>query len=51
LIGLAGLAERVTNRALGLEPKLPVIEGGKANDVRQTLDDSDVTQTTCAAIA
>ena len=49
--GMAGLTERVTARALGLEPKLRVIEGGKEPDVRQPLDDSDVKQTTGAATA
>ena len=49
--GMAGLAERVTARALGLDPKLRVIEGGKASGVRQPLDDSDVKQTTRAATA
>ena len=41
----------MTARALGLEPKLRVIEGGKEPDVRQPLDDSDVKQTTGAATA
>ncbi|HEX4025889.1 MAG TPA: tyrosine-type recombinase/integrase [Steroidobacteraceae bacterium] len=49
--GMAGLAERVTARALGLEPKLRVIEGGKSPDVRQTLDDSGVERTSGAATA
>jgi integrase len=47
--GMAGLAERVTARALGLEPKLRVLPGGKdvrqSKDVRQTLDESVVQQT------
>lgn len=36
--GMASVAERVTARALGEQPKLRVIEGG-ARDVRQPLDD------------
>ncbi|HUA26401.1 MAG TPA: hypothetical protein VMA54_19890, partial [Steroidobacteraceae bacterium] len=36
--GMASVAERVTARALGEQPKLRVIEGG-ARDVRQALDD------------
>jgi integrase len=43
--GMAGLAERITSRALGLEPKLRVIEGGKAPDVRQPLENSDSKRT------
>ncbi|MGH7122250.1 MAG: tyrosine-type recombinase/integrase [Acetobacteraceae bacterium] len=31
--GMAGLAERVTARALGLQPQLRVIEGGKTSDL------------------
>jgi len=37
--GLASVAERVTARALGEQPKLRVIEGGQ-RDVRQPLDES-----------
>jgi len=33
--GMASVAERVTARALGIEPKLRVIESGKSLDVRQ----------------
>jgi hypothetical protein len=36
--GMASVAERVTARALGEQPKLPVIEGGNPRDVRQPLD-------------
>ncbi len=49
--GMAGLAERVTARALGLEPKLRVIEGGKPAAVRQTLDESVAEQTNVKATA
>jgi len=35
--GMASVAERVTARALGEQPKLRVIEG-KARDVRETLE-------------
>jgi hypothetical protein len=37
--GMASVAERVTARALGEQPKLRVIEG-KPRDVRQPLDES-----------
>ena len=37
--GMASVAERVTARALGEQPKLRVIEGGQ-RDVRQPLDES-----------
>jgi hypothetical protein len=37
--GMASVAERVTARALGEQPKLRVIEGGQP-DVRQPLDES-----------
>lgn len=37
--GMASVAERVTARALGEQPKLRVIEGG-ARDVRQPLDEA-----------
>jgi len=36
--GMASVAERVTARAFGEQPKLRVIEGGQ-RDVRQTLDE------------
>jgi hypothetical protein len=36
--GMASVAERVTARALGEQPKLRVIEGGQ-RDVRQPLED------------
>jgi integrase len=39
--GMASVAERVTARALGEQPKLRVIEGGQ-RDVRETLDESPV---------
>jgi hypothetical protein len=39
--GMASVAERVTSRALGEQPKLRVIEGGQ-RDVRQPLDESPV---------
>jgi integrase len=39
--GMASVAERVTARALGEQPKLRVIEGS-ARDVRQPSDDVDV---------
>jgi len=38
--GMASVAERVTARALGEQPKLRVIEGGQNRDVRQPLDES-----------
>jgi len=37
--GMASVAERVTARALGEQPKLRVIEGGQ-RDIRETLDES-----------
>jgi len=37
--GMASVAERVTARALGEQPKLRVIEGGQ-RDIRQSLDES-----------
>jgi integrase len=37
--GLTGVAEAVTNRALGLKPQLRVIDGG-AQDVRSSLEES-----------
>ena len=37
--GMASVAERVTARALGEQPKLRVIEGGQ-RDVRQPLDET-----------
>ena len=37
--GMASVAERVTARALGEQPKLLVIEGGQ-REVRQPLDES-----------
>ena len=37
--GMASVAERVTSRALGEQPKLRVIEGGQ-RDVRQPFDES-----------
>jgi integrase len=49
--GMAGLAERVTARALGLEPKLRVIDGGKGQDVRRPLDESTAEQTNAVATA
>jgi len=36
--GMASVAERVTARALGEQPKLRVIEGGSLRDIRQPLD-------------
>lgn len=38
--GMASVAERVTARALGEQPKLRVIEGGSPRDIRQPLDES-----------
>jgi integrase len=38
--GLTGVAEAVTNRALGLKPQLRVIEGGNQRDVRSPLEES-----------
>jgi hypothetical protein len=49
--GMASVAERVTARALGLRPKLRPIEGGKARDVREPLDDQFADPTTTAATA
>ena len=49
--GMASVAERVTARALGIEPKLRVIEAGKSNDVRQPLDNSLEVRTETAATA
>src|SRR6516162_9976891 len=48
---LASVAERVTARALGEQPKLRVIEGG-ALGVRQTLDDAveEVSETKAASV-
>jgi integrase len=39
--GMAGVAENVTARALGLKPQLRLIEGGQ-QDVRQPLDDASL---------
>jgi integrase len=39
MAGMASVAERVTARALGEQPKLRVIEGGSQRDIRQTLED------------
>jgi hypothetical protein len=36
--GMASVAERVTARALGEQPKLRVIEGRNSRDVRETID-------------
>jgi hypothetical protein len=49
--GMASVAERVTARALGIEPKLRVIEGGKSPDVRQPLENKVEIQTNAAATA
>jgi integrase len=49
--GMASVAERVTARALGIEPKLRVIEGGKSQDVREPLEDQLEDQTKPAATA
>lgn len=38
--GMASVAERVTARALGEQPKLRVIEGGNPRDIRQPLDET-----------
>lgn len=38
--GMAQLAERVAERALGTKSELRVIRGGKPRDVRQPLDES-----------
>jgi len=38
--GMASVAERVTARALGEQPKLRVIEGRSARDVREPLDET-----------
>lgn len=42
--GMATIAENVTARALGVKPQLRVIEGGKAPDIREPLDDSSTEQ-------
>jgi hypothetical protein len=49
--GMAGVAERVTARALGIEPKLRVIEGGKSPDVRRPSENQIEVQTKTAATA
>jgi integrase len=49
--GMASVAERVTARALGIEPKLRVIDGGKSNDVRQPSENQIKEQTNTAATA
>ena len=36
--GMAQLAERVAERALGIKPGLRLIDGGKQQSVRQPLD-------------
>ena len=38
--GMASVAERVTARVLGEQPKLRVIEGGNPRDIRETLENS-----------
>ena len=43
--GMASVAENVTARALGIKPRLRVIEGGKNADVREPLEHSVAEQT------
>lgn len=48
--GMASVAERVTARALGEQPKLRVIEG-KQRDIRQPLDERSVESSETRATA
>jgi integrase len=49
--GMASVAENVTARALGTKPQLRVIEGGKAPDVRETLENQVAEPTDSKATA
>jgi hypothetical protein len=49
--GMASVAENVTARALGVKPQLRAIEGGKARDVRQSLDEATPQETKNVASA